>query len=247
MARLFSALLISCFLFGSIFTRNIEQYEDSDRLGGVIEALINATLNTILGRVSDPIYIESLNVNLSADALNGNISISKLNLYGIKDLVATYIKSDIFNLQTSMTLINPEITLEAEYDINVLLASLVPFYGAGKISTTIANTNVSFAGKANISNGLSFSNVTIGFTVDDAKFSVTGVLNNDELSALITEALNDNVASFINTYEDVISSLISSAAEEIINNIINGNSTEEIYSDTLSIINDAFYPVLSIN
>lgn len=52
------------------------------------------------------------------------------------------------------------------------------------------------------------------------QFDVHGLLNNEDLSTLVTEVLNDNVVNFIDEHEQLISEIISPIAQTLINSLL---------------------------
>ncbi|XP_066260658.1 uncharacterized protein [Euwallacea similis] len=195
---------------------------NDERLEGMFDDLVNDTINTILAKVNDPLEIPDLPLNFNSSFLNGYANITNFKLEGLRSIVATYINVQVLTMALNTTIDVPSIKLTTNYKLNVVIGEIIPFYGNGSISVTIHNIETLVAGRANITAGLSLSNVTVAFTLGDATFDLHGVLNNEELSLLIADVLNDVVVNFINDHVELISNIISSIAEELINSILNG-------------------------
>ncbi|XP_050307540.1 uncharacterized protein LOC126744225 [Anthonomus grandis grandis] len=219
--------LIGLVTLGVVSAGNIEEYGEP-KLEGIIDGLINTTINNILANLTDPIAISNLSLSFDQDLLSGSTNISKFQLYGIKKLVATNISVSVLSLAMNATIEVPQILLNTKYYADIVAAQLVPLYGDGSISATIDDIVIQVGGKVNMTGGLSLSNVTVAFTLGDATFSLTGLLNNPDLSSLISQVLNDNVVSFINDNVEVLSKIISPIAQQLINVILNGGSSSAL-------------------
>ncbi|XP_066155563.1 uncharacterized protein [Euwallacea fornicatus] len=201
-----------------------------EKLEGVIDDIVNQTINDILAKIVEPVEIIELPLNFNSSLLSGYANITNFKLEGLKTIVASYINVQVLNMALDAIINVPSFKIVTDYDMNVTIGKLIPFYGEGSISVAIHNINISLGGQANLTDGISLNNVTVSFTLGDATFDLHGILNNEELSLLISDVLNDVVVNFINGHTQLISNLISSIAEELINSILNGggNSTEVV-------------------
>jgi len=219
-------LIIGLVATGLVFaTPTANLNESSPKVGGIIEDLINATINTIVHNLTEPIAIDALTLNFTDELLNGRANLSAFALYGLKALAASQIQVNILSLAMNATIKIPKIKLDTKYFADVTLLEFIPLYGNGRVGVNVDKIDLLVTGRVNITHGLSISNATVSFGVGEISFDLHGLLNNEELSVLISTALNDSAGLFINQNRKAISDLISPVAQEIINAILKGNST----------------------
>lgn len=224
---------------------------DEIKLKGIIENIVNSTLSKVIASLPDPLQIKALPIEFPGGLISGKANVSDLNLIGLRNIVITTINLNLVKLHLDMNILVKEINVNTKYFIDMVLAELVPFYGAGKANINFGNFNLKVSGKANI-NGLSIflSNVSVGLNLESATFDIHGLLNNEEFSILVNTILNDNVARFINEYSDLISSIISPIVESVINSIIHPNKTvnydeiyEQVHDRAIDLKNNNFQPI----
>ncbi|XP_023312578.1 uncharacterized protein LOC108916414, partial [Anoplophora glabripennis] len=208
---------LSIFFFSMLFSFG---YQDS------IPDTINEYIENLRNNISEPITIETLNPDLSDnDYVSGYLNISNVNMQGLKnfDLNITY-AANIIPTQFVLTINDFKLDLDYVTDVILLNVSLLHIYGNGKISVEL--TNLTIGGDLTIS--LVPVNVTITgmqMHLDDAKFRVEGMLNDDTWSNRFSELLCKNVANIFNVQEHGLSILVEDALNKVIADIISSNTT----------------------
>ncbi|CAG9766517.1 unnamed protein product [Ceutorhynchus assimilis] len=200
------------------------------RLQGVIDGLINKTINSLVAKLDDPITVDHIAADLpnNTDNISGTASISNFSLGGLKKLVATKIDVSLLGLSLNAEIAVPDIDLNTEYDADIELQKWFPLmWGRGVAIMKIGGIDVRVGGKVSMKGGLSISNTTVSFTIGSAWFRFTGLLYDDELSYTLSEILNTVVVSFVDDYQEWISSIISPIAGEIINALLHSASESE--------------------
>ncbi|CAG9854929.1 unnamed protein product [Phyllotreta striolata] len=199
-----------------------DELEEYDSYRGIIGDIINDTINNALKNMSDPTEVKDMNLVLDK-MVNGRLNISGTTISGIKSIVASVIDVDIgaqtLNMSIEMT---KTLSFKTNYDMDLVVADVVPLYGKGPLSVDFTGAKLSILGKLDIQ---SLSNITVAevdvlFLLDSANFDIQGLLNNPELSMLVNEALNDNLVSFIDQNNHLLSNIIGPIIKDIINSIL---------------------------
>ncbi|ERL88786.1 hypothetical protein D910_06168 [Dendroctonus ponderosae] len=217
------------------FAVSSEDAYEAAPIRSLVDNLVNETITKLVAEIPEPINLTSgLAVTLDNDVIStkwvktacfrGSANVSDLVLSGLASLVASNITTTLLPTTLNATLQIPKLSLNTKYNADLLIASLVPAYGHGRVGVSLEDIELMVAGGLNITDGISLSNVTIAITLGEAVFDLHGLLDNDEFSALVSEVLTDNVAEFLTEYKDAISDLISPIAGEIINEILSSAS-----------------------
>ncbi|XP_060522340.1 uncharacterized protein LOC132699566 [Cylas formicarius] len=213
---------------------------------GLIDGQINSTINGLLANLSDPFEIEDLSATFDSELLTGSFGINDLTLLGVKKIAASKIDVNLLGLALNMTISVPKLILNSKYNADLALADLLPLYGDGRASVTLEGFDIIVGGKLNITGGLGLSNVSILTTLDDANFDLHGMLNNEEFSLLVSEALNDNFVDFLNENEQVIGGYLSAIAQAAINGILGKSAASDTLDEILEVVNRGLYPHVTI-
>ncbi|XP_050307537.1 uncharacterized protein LOC126744222 [Anthonomus grandis grandis] len=187
-----------------VFANNLEQYDDQ-KLRGIIDGMINTTINNILSNLNESIEVPILTLNLNQSLLSGSANIVNFNLTGIKELVATQINVSILSLAMNASIKIPLIQLDTAYNASFILAKFFPLFGDGAVNATINDIDVLVGGKVNLTGGLSLSKVTVSFGIQTAQVLLWNILigtaltkltsncqGGGELKYLWGDALSDN-------------------------------------------------------
>ncbi|CAG9766518.1 unnamed protein product [Ceutorhynchus assimilis] len=203
---------------------------EEPKLGSIFDDIVKKIIINLVASLPKTIEVPHLPISLNETKLiTGSVDIANLTLSGLKELVATKIKVNILTLALQATLEVPKISFFTNYDADVSVLGKIPVFGNGNISANIDKMLLNIGGKAKFTSGLSLSNVTVSFTLGNTtKFSVIGLLDDDKLSTLLTESLNDDLVSFLNDNETLISNVISPIAGELINAILNRKKQESL-------------------
>ncbi|KYB27500.1 hypothetical protein TcasGA2_TC031133 [Tribolium castaneum] len=155
----------------------------------------------------------------------GNASVANFELTGLQGFQVPYLHLAVVGMQLNFTFVLPSINLFTDYKGDLLVANLVPFYGAGKANVHILNAEIQGSAQTDLSNGISLKNLRIQLYVESATFDIHGALNNEDFSQILSALLNDLVPSFIDNHQQVISDILSPIIEGLINAILNGGGS----------------------
>ncbi|XP_060520568.1 uncharacterized protein LOC132698485 [Cylas formicarius] len=189
---------------------------DAESPDGLLDGVVNATLNTIIGNLPDPLSFADIVINSDNDILSGYINITKVEVDGLKEIYAPLVDAGL-SLAVNLTLALPTVALDVEFDADSTFVKLLHFYSQdSSVRITLNNAQAWIYGQADLSNGLSIKDATIGYdSVDDITFEFKNILNDDGLSQLFSDILSDNVARFLNDNKEFISKVLTDAFRAI--------------------------------
>ncbi|XP_056638098.1 uncharacterized protein LOC130446075 [Diorhabda sublineata] len=221
-------LIITFALAGAIAaipSLDLRTGDENVELGSVITDLINKTINSLIENLDEPLVLDDINVDENSEGLSGTIDVTNIKISGLKSLVATYIDVNLISKIMNITIHIPDINLQFAANVDVVLAELIPLYGAGKNSIDLSEIELTITGLIDIHDlkHIKVQDVGVLIHLDSATFNLNGLLNNVEFTALINTMLTDNVAAFINDNDALLSKVLG----QIIEDIVNQNTTME--------------------
>ncbi|XP_060519903.1 uncharacterized protein LOC132698067 isoform X2 [Cylas formicarius] len=225
-------LAVSIFIFGFGKTVPAEQIDEASP-DGLLDGVVNATLNTIIGNLPDPLSFADIVINSDSDILSGYINITKVEVDGLKEIYAPLVDAGL-SLAVNLTLVLPKVTLDVEFDADSTFVKLLHFWGQhSSVSFTLVNAQVWIYGQADISNGLSIKDATIGFlNIDKLQFQFSNILNDDEFSDLLNDLLGKDFSDLFNDNVEYISRILT----DIFKIISGGGSSTEVANEVVSLI-----------
>ncbi|XP_057653405.1 uncharacterized protein LOC130892197 [Diorhabda carinulata] len=211
--------------FAAIPSLDLRTGDENVELGSVITDLINKTINSLIENLDEPLVLDDINVDENSEGLSGTIDVTNIKISGLKSLVATYIDVNLISKIMNITIHIPDINLQFAANVDVVLAELIPLYGAGKNSIDLSEIELTITGLIDIHDlkHIKVQDVGVLIHLDSATFNFNGLLNNVEFTALINTMLTDNVAAFINDNDALLSKVLG----QIIEDIVNQNTTME--------------------
>jgi len=219
--------LVLTFIISVSAVTPVEFEERNEHFHDFIGNIINSTINNILKNFTDPTLIPDISLSFNeTGSLEGGLNASDITLSGIKKLVATNITTNLGKLSLNMTIKLPKVTVSFDYWLDVLLGDLLPLYGKGLNNIQISGINLDIGGKLNVTKGVKVQLSSVLLTLSSATFNLNGLLNNAEFSALVNTALNDNFVPIVNNNNRLLSSILASIIEGIINGATGGNFKE---------------------
>ncbi|XP_074025462.1 uncharacterized protein isoform X1 [Leptinotarsa decemlineata] len=211
-----------------------EDYRDTyqnQKYGDFIGDIINGTMNKILRNISDSVHLPPIAVVFKNNSLiSGGLNVTNFKIDGLPNIVASVISYNIFNSKLNMTILVPDIDIGFGYWADIGIGELIPLYGAGRnnIYSKLITINVNGCAKL-VSGGLTFSDIRVILHFGEMTFNLNGLLNNSELSALVSSILTDNVQNFVNNDQELITDLISPIVEIVMNQLFKPKSDFIVY------------------
>ncbi|XP_066257015.1 uncharacterized protein [Euwallacea similis] len=204
------------------------------RVKGIIDDVINATLNSIVSTLDDPLTLNASYSKFNNALLTGWLKTSDFAIKGFKSIVASYIDVS-YNINGASS-VNLTVTLEflnlfSNYETSLLIGQLLPFSGKGNISANLDSLNVSVYTLADviilpnvsISN---FKNTTIDILIgEDTWIDVEGIWNSDKVSTLVNDffaTLISRIVKFIDINHVRISNVLSLILQDLLDNHFSG-------------------------
>ncbi|XP_066138369.1 uncharacterized protein [Euwallacea fornicatus] len=230
---------------------------DDVTVKGIIDDIINATINDIVSTLDDPLTLNASSNTFNDAILTGWLKTSDFVLKGLKSIVANYI--DVSYNTNGTSSINLTVTLESlnlfsNYETSLLIGQLFPFSGKGNISANLDSfsvklytlANVTFLSNVSIGN---FKNTTIDILIgEDTWIDVEGAWNSDEASKLINEylaTLVPKIVEYIDVNHVKISQVLSPILQELLENLFGGEFVSAKNLDNTQIELGVFHDLIN--
>uniref|UniRef100_V5GLI6 Uncharacterized protein n=1 Tax=Anoplophora glabripennis TaxID=217634 RepID=V5GLI6_ANOGL len=186
-----------------------------------IQETISGYIEKLRDKISEPITIETLNLDLSGiNNVSGSLSASNVNIQGLK----AFDMNIIYNiLPSGFVLTIDSIKLNLNYVADVTLANspLLNIFGEGKGSVEL--TEFVVEGNLTVVSLLPAINITVSgmrMHLDDALFKFDGLLDDETFSNEFNEFLTGNVANLFNANEHAISTLAEGPVNKILGDVL---------------------------
>ncbi|XP_018561304.1 uncharacterized protein LOC108903564 [Anoplophora glabripennis] len=186
-----------------------------------IQETISGYIEKLRDKISEPITIETLNLDLSGiNNVSGSLSASNVNIQGLK----AFDMNIIYNiLPSGFVLTIDSIKLNLNYVADVTLANspLLNIFGEGKGSVEL--TKFVVEGNLTVVSLLPAINITVSgmrMHLDDAVFKFDGLLDDETFSNEFNEFLTGNVANLFNANEHAISTLAEGPVNKILGDVL---------------------------
>ncbi|XP_050316345.1 uncharacterized protein LOC126750692 [Anthonomus grandis grandis] len=199
-------------------------------LQGIIDDLVNTTINELLASLEDPLALNSSFTKYNNAILTGWVNTTDFTLTGLQEIVATAISVHLLPPTSLNLTVNVQnLNLFLNYDTNLILGQLLPFFGTGNISANIDSFNVNLYTLAEIStNPLGFKglkNATISFSVGKNTFlKIEGIWRSDSISKTINDFLEvflSRFIDFLDSNQERISNVLSPILQAILDQFFN--------------------------
>ncbi|KAB0798189.1 hypothetical protein PPYR_09182 [Photinus pyralis] len=188
---------------------------------GFLEDQINNTLNKVAADLAkkDPYIIPELTQTIDNGTIRLNFTAKDMQVHGISKFVAKELKVTMFPPTIAIVIAFENLTVSiGEYDLS-MKASFVPLYGHGNLTLTSQNIVLNCSAAASFS-PLGIKDLNLGFNLDTVDLHVTGLLNNEGFSQIISSAISEVLPGYVQKYGVVIGKLISKPVEDLINDLI---------------------------
>jgi hypothetical protein len=232
--------LISIAVTFCIATASAIKPDDNEDLGNIqpyiLENRINETLRnlSILMQAYDPYMIKEVSYKIGSDNLRGEMSAKNIYLSGFSGFSAT-------DLKNKVTIFPPGVksTFKVKFDELQLIvpdyffdgmAVFVPFYGKGFVNLIVREIHGgAFAQILTTTSGLRLKRLDIQLNISQTNLTVSGLLNNEPLSQIVSTSTTECFAEFVNLYNDRLGKLLGARLVDPINKILHPpKATDEL-------------------
>ncbi|XP_031342560.1 uncharacterized protein LOC116170363 [Photinus pyralis] len=208
---MFLTYFIAIFAFASVnavaprvFTRMLENK--------IVDNISNVLLDL---EKFDPYTIPTLNFPVN----DGSVMAKDVEVHGLSKITVKGLKLTVIPPVVAIAVAFENITVSiGEYSVNIT-TDFAPVYGLGKLTLTSQNILLSCSGAARF-DPLGVTDLKIRFDLDTFDFNVTGLLNNEEFSEIISSVISDTVPGHLQKHGAMIGQMVAKPVEEIINGLI---------------------------
>ncbi|XP_063907366.1 uncharacterized protein LOC135125645 [Zophobas morio] len=189
----------------------------------VFEDIINSTIEGYRPDIPDPLLIDTYEISLPAEedaVIVGNGTISNLDLAGLQGFQVSALNFAIIGMTLNFTIDLPVLDLFTDFDLDLLIADTLAIWGVGNITVHLDGLSIDGSGQANLTGGIQVENLRLTVSLQNATFDIHGLLDDEDLSELLSDILNDLAVNLIDENQELISEVISPIAETLINEIL---------------------------
>ncbi|XP_046746540.1 uncharacterized protein LOC124411473 [Diprion similis] len=204
----------------------------SDNLETLVESIqaLASEVNEDLGIPAfDPFTDDSVAISINQTLAKLEGELTDLNIDGLSDFSIDTLKFTLIGLKFTFAFTWPNITFSTGYSIDGTVASILPIYGDGKASGEITNLAVSGTVAISVKNSyLYLKSMSSAVSLDDLDIQLSGLLNNDDASALIAAVISDTVPQILVDFQDVISDTVNTAVTEYVDDYLGSMTLAEL-------------------
>ncbi|RZC38239.1 uncharacterized protein BDFB_010032 [Asbolus verrucosus] len=218
--RQFIALFVS--LVGAFaYSGNLQPEAEVTIEPYIFEDLINSTIESFRANLSDPLLLDAYEIDLPDNGtILGNASIANLELKGLKGFQVPYLNFALIGFRLNFTIDLPVLDLYTDFNLNLLIADTLAIWGNGNVTVHLDNIDIQGSAQANLTDGLSVDNVRIQLQLGNGTFEIHGLLDDEDLSSLLSSILNDLAVKLIDENQELITEIISPIIQDLINSIL---------------------------
>ncbi|CAG9823616.1 unnamed protein product [Phaedon cochleariae] len=194
-------------------------------LDASIEDQVKKAIQDIKDKIPEPISISNSTITIPENnIISGTLNLSNFVVTGLKAMELS-VKYSFLTLPEGFSFELENLQMHTGYQMNIPLfnISLLTFFGTGNLSLSLNGLNVNGSIRLLALPKL-FSDVTT--SIKDAKFSVTGFLEDPILSGQISDALTDAIVPTLNEKE--FANFVENVLNTLVGEIIHRNGTEQV-------------------
>ncbi|KAB0798191.1 hypothetical protein PPYR_09184 [Photinus pyralis] len=173
----------------------------------------------------DPLTLKNVSKSIHGDSFSADIVGHKVQLKGFSHIVATFINTVLSppTIETNLRFKKIELNIPA-YTL-AAKAAFADVFGNGSLTVRIEQLNV--FGTAHVELGITGVRkvkdlkLTLRPSIVDVK--VTGLLNNEPLSKVLSTAITSSIPPFMERYKTVIGNMASSTIKDVMNGVLSGS------------------------
>ncbi|XP_046426540.1 uncharacterized protein LOC124182835 [Neodiprion fabricii] len=204
----------------------------SDNLVTLVESIqaLASAANEELGLPAfDPYTADSLDISINQTLAKLEGGLTDLKIAGLSDFSIDTLKFSLIGLKFTFGFTWPNITFSTGYSIDGTVASVIPIYGDGDASGEITSLTVSGTAGISIKNSyLYLKTLTSAVSLDDFDLQLTGLVNNDDASALIAAVVSDTVPQILVDFQEQITDAANTAITEYVDDYLGSMTLAEL-------------------
>lgn len=155
------------------------------------------------------------------------------NIAGLMSWDLTDIKFMLAGFKFNFGILFKKIVGKGAYSIDGSIMEVLPVYGKGEFDVLADNLVINGSGKIG-SKGtgdeqqLFLENFTINLALEKFTFGVTGLMDDEQLSFLLSQMISDSLPDMIRNFENQINSVVSKKVTELANKAMDGMTIQDI-------------------
>ncbi|GLV41558.1 hypothetical protein CBL_06787 [Carabus blaptoides fortunei] len=176
----------------------------------VFENKIKEKIKALIEQLGDPIKLEDVKLQTENEQIKLDLAMTG-TITGISKYEIPKLTLSMVGLKFTFKFVIPK--LDVDITSYALTASLnmLPMHGAGTIVASVQELTLEGKGKLGSSgDGLVFlENIDVGLAIGDLKFAITGWLDDEERSKMISELVEKVVPDVLKEYADETRTILS--------------------------------------
>ncbi|CAD1468998.1 unnamed protein product, partial [Heterotrigona itama] len=171
--------------------------------------------------VLDPLRVNHLDLNVNKEELLLQGYLNNIHAIGLSNYVVNRGDFSIVGLIANVSLLFNQIDLMTEYNVKGTLMNKISLYGHGNIALDIRKLNVSVNLQlSTVDQKIQAKNVVLNVHVKEFNLKITGLFDDEDLSATLSKAISDILPGIIDDYQSEISKKASSIVENLLNQFL---------------------------
>ncbi|XP_012252215.2 uncharacterized protein LOC105683856 [Athalia rosae] len=153
----------------------------------------------------NPLVVDGLQLSLDKDFASFDVNVTDLVINSLTDFEINQLTFSIIGVKFTFSFAWPDLTLGGRYAGNGRIANFIPLYGDGDFFAAVKN--IAFSGTVRLSSKnqyLYVKSVDTSVAVGGLKVDVTGILNSDDVSSLISAVISDAIPDLMVDYQSLI-------------------------------------------
>lgn len=155
------------------------------------------------------------------------------NIAGLMSWDLTDIKFMLAGFKFSFGILFKTIPGKGAYSIDGSIMDVLPVYGKGEFDVLADNLFVNGSGKIGVKGSgeeqeLFLENFNIAMSLEKFTFGVTGLMDDEQLSFLLSQMISDSLPDMIRNFQAQINSVVSEKVTELANKAMDGMTIQDI-------------------
>ncbi|KAK4880292.1 hypothetical protein RN001_008438 [Aquatica leii] len=170
----------------------------------------------------EPLYYFNATANLDAEQAALVVKVWNQQADGLMNFDLKSVNIDLDNAKCTFDIFFPNARLQGEYSFQgKLFLFEIDTSGYYKLNSTGISANTKFVGRYHTKKGkqhIEFDEVSMKLEVGDAQIYFTNLINgNEQLTATVNQAVNENIHTFINELRPIIEETLAGFVKMYIN------------------------------
>ncbi|OAD52998.1 hypothetical protein WN48_11084 [Eufriesea mexicana] len=179
--------------------------------------------------VLDPLKQDHLDVNLDQEAVRLRGYLDNLVATGLSEYKVNRGDFTIIGIKANVSLLWEKIDIAAKYSVNGTLADYISVYGNGNLAISIQGLMVSVDLKLSVKDKKLFvSQLVLHARVQKMDCEITGLYNDEELSAVLSKAIGEILPGLIDDYQNELSVAASPLVADLLNDVLKNMTIKDL-------------------